>query len=172
MSSSRPPRARVFDIDPDQRHQAGDLAGEPMRVVRRAPRLPPAREATPHGFPLMRAARQAMGLEAPDATPTPQELGARARARKFFGGATGLGTPEPGQVPEGGATGQGSATPTGSVLPTVAASRQIPHTPHLWSELIQSGAVLSPPYDPWLLVCAVEESDILGPSIEIGRAHV
>lgn len=165
-------RARTFAVDPEKLHQDGPLAGEPMQVRRRAPRLPAARESTPHGFPMMRAERQRLGFEPPDAEPAPAELGTRARARKFFGSPTGLGTPEPGQVPEGGTTGQPTNSATGSVLPTVSASRQIPFTPHLWSELILNGAVLSPPYDPWLLVCAVEESDILGPSIEIMATNI
>jgi capsid portal protein len=59
----------------------------------------------------------------------------------------------------------------GSILPSVAASRVIPQTAQVWTGLTQAGEIMSPPYDPWYLVCAIEESD-LGPSIEAMAANI
>lgn len=70
-----------------------------------------------------------------------------------------------GEVPSdaGGQPGNG----TGSILPQVAASRQIPETDKAFTRLIARGVVHPPPYDPWLMVAAVEESDTLRTSVEI-----
>lgn len=66
-------------------------------------------------------------------------------------------------VPPGGGL-PGGAGPGGR--PDVAASRRIPQTAQAWQGLVASGHVLSPPYDPWHLVGAVEESSDLRSSIE------
>ena len=50
----------------------------------------------------------------------------------------------------------------GERLQPVAASRQLSHDgTDTWDGLIGSGAVVAPPYDPWVLVCTVEESPTL-----------
>lgn len=49
----------------------------------------------------------------------------------------------------------------GATLEPVAASRQLPHDTQTWEGLVERGDVISPPYDPWSLVCTVEESGAL-----------
>jgi capsid portal protein len=67
---------------------------------------------------------------------------------------------------------QAEAAGTGSTLPVVAASRSIPDTGDLWSGLVEQGRILEPPYDPWLLVCAVDESDTLPQCVDVMARNI
>jgi len=77
----------------------------------------------------------------------------------------------PGDVPGHGET-TGRAKVEGSALPVIAASRQIQRDPKAWSLLVESGLVVEPPYDPWELVCTVEESDTLPQAVEAMATNV
>lgn len=142
-------RARQIFVSDTEVHADGQLAGEPKRA-RPEPAAP-----LPRGeifkFELRDAARaRAMGEEL---TPRQREVVKRwlmDRADPVPG------EPEPAPA----------RTKTGSVLPQISASRQIPDNSDTWSELVQDGQVVPPPYDPWLLISAVEESDVLGPACE------
>lgn len=132
------------------------LHGEPMPEAP-GPRLKAVRTRAPIDMPMTQAARQLlMG-------------GADAVTRKF----TPTMDARPGDVPEEGTPatterpGQG-----GSVLPLVSASRTIPDAGTYWTTLIDTGKILAPPYDPWLLVCAVDESDILPVCIEAVATNI
>lgn len=143
-----------FKVHTAKVHEGGPMHGEPM--------------AAPGGSPRPVVARAG-------AWPMPHSAIARARA---------LGEPEPswarkflvlageqeGQVP-----GEPTAEPDllgSSVLPMVAASRQVPDSSDEWGYLVQNGEVIPAPYDPWLLVCAVEESDALPPNIEAMATNI
>ena len=151
------------DIDPklyplhDQpagpRGPAGKLHREP--VVRGAEVIDIGNLAESGGMPLAAAKRAAvMGWGSP----------ARQVAQKFAGPGTGHGD-RPGDIPsEGTPTGNPQAKP-GSALPVVSASRAVQSTEEEWTDLVNSGNVIAPPYDPWVLVCTVEESDSLPPLI-------
>jgi len=54
----------------------------------------------------------------------------------------------------------------GSILPELAASRILSPTENTWAGLFDSGEAISPPYDPWTLVCAVDESHTLSSRVE------
>lgn len=54
----------------------------------------------------------------------------------------------------------------GSTLPELAASRILPPTENTWAGLFDAGEAISPPYDPWTLVCAVDESQTLSSRVE------
>jgi len=54
----------------------------------------------------------------------------------------------------------------GSMLPELAASRILPPTENTWGGLFSAGAAIAPPYDPWTLVCAVDESVTLSSRVE------
>jgi len=54
----------------------------------------------------------------------------------------------------------------------VAASRSIPDTGTLWANLLETGKILEPPYDPWLLVCAVDESDTLPQCVDVMARNI
>lgn len=128
------------------------LYGEPD-TTRKVVRLPPMGE--PVRLPLTELARQAV-LAGED----PRQ----ATARKF----TPTVDARPGDVPpEGTPQGQARQRSDGSTLPVVAASRSIPDTGDLWANLLETGRVLAPPYDPWLLVCAVDESDTLPQCVDV-----
>lgn len=130
-------------------------AGEPAVVGASVIRLPPARSDAP-SMPLVERAR-ALAM-----------AGERGTATKLFG----LAGPEPGGVPPTPGAQTAAITLGGSALPVVSASRQIPQTPAAWNVLVDRGEVVPPPYDPWLLVCAYEESDILPPCIEAMATNI
>lgn len=84
----------------------------------------------------------------------------RDPARKFLSSV-----PDPLQGQDGNAIRDAGAPPParvpGEVLEPVAASRQLPHDTATWDGLVGRGDVIAPPYDPWQLVCTVEESGAL-----------
>lgn len=80
-------------------------------------------------------------------------------------------TPQAGDVPSEG-TPRARRKLTGSTLDVVAASRQIPGTSQSWDTLQRAGDVLPPPYDPWKLICAVEESADLPPAIDAMAVNI
>lgn len=89
-----------------------------------------------------------------------------AAVSKWLGSLVGEG-PRPGEVPNGVAS--PATTPgvkVGEGLGVVSASRQLAPTASEWTELERNGAVVSPPYDPWTLVCTYEESEALPPCVE------
>lgn len=136
------------------------LFGEPAPEGR-PPRLPPL--GRPARLPLTDVARAAvMAGQDPG-----QALA--SRARKF----SPVVNARPGDVPaDGTPRRQAEAEGTGSTLPVVAASRSIPDTGDLWSNLLEQGRILEPPYDPWLLVCAVDESDTLPQCVDVMARNV
>lgn len=117
-------------------------------------------------LPMTETARaQVMGWTAPGEG----EGSGRTRARKFV---PHMDAP-PGSVPgQGTPSSFPSAQGEGSILPVVAASRSIPDTADLWAELLEEGRILAPPYEPWLLVCAVDESDTLPQAIEAMATNI
>lgn len=169
-------------IDPSKVYPPGhERAGEPMVVGRRAARQPgPAAEwlhvgagyDDDDGMPLITRKR----AELLATTPAPIDLDeARARVMGWRRGTAAKFLPgmkaEPGEVPSEG-------TPTqvpmvqGSALPVIAASRRVEQTAGKWAGLIDKGQVLAPPYDPFELVCAVEESDTLPQAIAAMATNV
>lgn len=131
-------------VSETERIQEGPLAGEPAPAPRA--RLQVVREG---GGELPHVARRRAEI---------MGGAGRGTARKFFAGG-GLRT-GPGEVPSEGTPVGPEHLPDGSVLPVIAASRQVPQADG-WGTLEKLGAVLPPPYNPWTLVCAVEESDAL-----------
>lgn len=78
-----------------------------------------------------------------------------------------------GEIPPDGATVAPEINElTGSILPTIAASRQVPDTAQAWETLVADGAVVAPPYNPWILVCTVEESDTLPEAVEAYATNI
>lgn len=168
-------------IDPAQVYPPGhERAGEPVVVGRRAARRPgPAADWLDVGegyedgdaMPLL-AAKRAQLMRAPEPPIDLDEararvMGWRRPVAKFLPGMKA----EPGEVPSEG-------TPTelpvvqGSVLPVIAASRRVEQTSGQWAGLIDKGQVTAPPYDPFELVCAVEESDTLPQAIAAMATNV
>jgi PBSX family phage portal protein len=138
-----------FQVSGDAVYPPGhDLEGEPVRERPSTPRMP-ARKGEVYGFPELAAAR------------------ARVMGRKMIGDPA-----MPGDVPDDGGGLGSSGRPTGSRLPVVAASRSIPHTSDVWARMVGAGEVVAPPYDPWLLVCAVEESDALADMIDAMATNI
>lgn len=142
-AAGRPPSHRLY----------GEPAPEP-----RPPRLP--RPGAPVNLPMTETARAAVmaGLDP-----------AAAVARKF----TPVVDARPGDVPaDGTPRRQADVGGTGSTLPVVSASRSIPDTGDLWANLTRDGRILEPPYDPWLLVCAVDESDTLPQCVDVMARNI
>lgn len=145
MSRRRPGTFTTSDIEVNP--EGHDLEGEPARAPRA--RLRPAPAARPAPFPLAERARERV------------MRGERSTKLSEVGAL-----PDGTTYPETPGAESPEQAPSGSILPVVAASRLIPPTEDLWSDLVKAGNVLAPPYDPWLLVCAVEESDSLPPLID------
>lgn len=162
-------------IDPSQVYPPGhERAGEPVvRGRQTAKRAGPAADwlhvgagyDDDDGLPLLAAKRAAiMGSTEP-----PIDLDdARARVMGWRRGTAAKFLPgmkaEPGEVPSEG-TPHDHPVVQGSLLPVVAASRRVEQTSGKWAGLIDKGQVVAPPYDPFELVCAVEESDTLPQAI-------
>lgn len=172
-------------VDPLQVYPPGhERAGEPVVVRRRAGRAArgpgPAAEWLNVGegydddeaMPMIAQKRaQLLAQQAPISLEA-----ARAKAmgwRSTVGKIPGLPgmKPEPGEVPSEG-TPKEHPRVQGSVLPVVAASRRVEQTAGKWAGLIDKGQVIAPPYDPFELVCAVEESDTLPQAISAMATNV
>lgn len=135
-------------------HTSGEMAGEP--ILRPAPVVDFGRVRTSkrHGMPLKAAVKAAIM-----AGEDPREA---LRVAKFVQGLPGQGHGDSaGDVPPGGTPTSAHDAITGSVLPLISASRQIARTDDQWTTLVSHGQVLPPPYNPWVLVATVEESDVL-----------
>lgn len=89
-------------------------------------------------------------------------------AIKFLGTMTNA---RPGEVPEDG-TPATLAQELGIRQPVVSASRSIPDTAQAFSDLMASGRLISPPYDPWSLVVCVDESEALPPAVEAMAVNI
>lgn len=142
-----------FQVSESDYHEDGPMAGEPKRE--RPPRLGrmPKREGNVYGFPELEAARAAV-------------MG-RSTGRKMIGDSA-----LPGDVPDDGGGLGSDQHLKGHRLPVVAASRAIPHTSDIWARMVGAGEVVAPPYDPWLLVCAAEESDALMDMIDAMATNI
>lgn len=136
------------------------LYGEPSTDRVKVVRLPP--QAPTPRLPMIEAARRAV-MAGQDPDQVLAQLG-----RKF---AVGL-EPGPGEVPQEGTPDRVKGRTEGSTLPVVAASRSIPDTGSQWAGLVESGRILDPPYDPWLLVCAVDESDTLPQCVDVMARNI
>jgi len=166
-------RAQKFATTPGQVHPPGhELAGEPVgiprgtvrarqREQRRALALA-ANAAAEGGLPLSAQKRAiVMGggrgdpASAAEARALAMGWGQRDAAAKFHG--MGMGGWD---VPAGG-TPDGLPELAGQLLPMVAASRQIEDLSGRFAPFYASGALIEPPYDPWELVVAVEDSSAL-----------
>lgn len=89
-------------------------------------------------------------------------------AMKFLGTMT---EARPGEVPEDGTPAR-LAQELGLRQPVVSASRSIPDTAQAFSDLMATGRLISPPYDPWSLVVAVDESEALPPAVEAMAVNI
>lgn len=168
-------------IDPSQVYPPGhERAGEPVVVGRRAARQPGPAAAwlnvgegydDDEAMPLITRKRAELLATAPPPIDLDEArarvMGWRRPVAKFLPGMKA----EPGEVPSEG-------TPTelpvvqGSLLPVIAASRRVEQTSGKWAGLIDKGQVTAPPYDPFELVCAVEESDTLPQAIAAMATNV
>lgn len=144
--------------DAQGRAPGHELYGEPAGPSRKLYRLPPAGR-TPE-LPLLEAAREAVMAGRNPGQETVRRFTPSVDAR-------------PGDVPQEGTPDRtGEERTTGSTLPVVSASRSIPDTGDQWASLLEAGRILEPPYDPWLLVCAVDESDTLPQCVDVMARNI
>lgn len=145
-------------LDAAGRRPGHELYGEPAAPSRKSYRLQPM--GPPTNLPLVEVTRRAL-MEGRNPN---EDL-----ARKF----TPVVDARPGEVPrQGTPSSSNDARAGGSTLPVVAASRSIPDTGDLWANLLESGKILAPPYEPWLLVCAVDESDTLPQAVDVMARNI
>ena len=103
----------------------------------------------------------------------PASAAARDRVMKGLGlNLLRVGVPDPERVPvEGTPDAPAALDRSGASLGVIAASRSLPRD-ESWADLVQDGTVVEPPYDPWSLVCTVEESDTLPALIDAVATNV
>lgn len=143
-------------VDPKlhQVHKGGPLHGEP--VIHPDPVIDLGDYRAGGGMPLIARKRAEVMGQAKNSPALVAKFAVPGAAHGDLpGDVPSLGTPQT----------VGQRVPGGSALPIVSASRAVQSTEEQWTDLVNSGNVLAPPYDPWLLVCTVEESDALPPLI-------
>lgn len=92
------------------------------------------------------------------------------KTKKFYGLGGASAAEEP--VPHEGTPEKNESFDTGSIVPMIAASRNLQRDQSEFAGHNREHAIVNPPYDPWILVCLVEESSILPQMIDIMATNI